>query len=259
VVDFHAEVIVLSQRDFREADALVTLFAREQGKQRAVARGLKKPSSSLRPCLQPFCHSRLHVRRGRELGLVTQGRALNFFPDLREDIEATAMAAYLMELVEKGLEEADPHPRLFDDLLQVLQHLECRAAAAPLLLRWFELRLAAETGYRPHLQECADCGTGRPGKHFSVSQGGLLCDRCAGAAAGTLSLDGESCALLLALGGARPDTVLRLRASARAQALLEEVLGRHLEYHLDRRFVFRQLLRSLRAPGAGSGRRPAAD
>lgn len=49
------EAIVLKNQDFIETDKIVTFFARREGKLRAVAKGIKKPNSSLRGAVQPFC------------------------------------------------------------------------------------------------------------------------------------------------------------------------------------------------------------
>ena len=42
---FRLEAIVLKRSDFGEADRLLTLFSREQGKLRAIAKGARKPQS----------------------------------------------------------------------------------------------------------------------------------------------------------------------------------------------------------------------
>jgi DNA repair protein RecO (recombination protein O) len=76
---YRSRSIVLKNMDFKETDKLVTVFSEDQGKMRAVAKGVKKPNSSLRACVQPFCCSQLFFNGGRELDVITQGRLLDFF------------------------------------------------------------------------------------------------------------------------------------------------------------------------------------
>ena len=81
---YNAPVIIIKSIDFSEADKLVTVFSEQYGKLRAIARGIKKPKSSLRSCVQPFCYSQLHFYRGRDLELITQGKLLDFFGNSRK-------------------------------------------------------------------------------------------------------------------------------------------------------------------------------
>ena len=44
---FRTQAIILSRRDFGEADRLLTLFTPHHGKIRAIAKGARKPSARL--------------------------------------------------------------------------------------------------------------------------------------------------------------------------------------------------------------------
>ena len=112
-MNYRSRAIILKTIDYRDADKLVTLFSEKHGKVRAVARGVKKPASSLRVCLQPFCHSNLYLSGGKELENVTQGKLIDFFPNIREDIDLTLQVLYLMELLDKSLMDHMALPSLY--------------------------------------------------------------------------------------------------------------------------------------------------
>jgi DNA repair protein RecO (recombination protein O) len=122
-VYYNAPVIIIKSIDFSEADKLVTVFSEQYGKLRAIARGIKKPKSSLRSCVQPFCYSQLHFYRGRDLELITQGKLLDFFGNSREDLERTLYSTYLMEMLDKSLLDRMPVPGLFGLTLNTLQSI----------------------------------------------------------------------------------------------------------------------------------------
>ena len=67
----------------------LTIFSEKEGKITAVAKGIKKTRSSLRGCVQPFCHSLLFYNRGKEMDLITQGKIIDFFGNSREDMNRT--------------------------------------------------------------------------------------------------------------------------------------------------------------------------
>lgn len=243
---YQTEAIILKNQDFKETDKLVTLLTREEGKMRAVAKGIKKPSSTLRGVTQPFCHCQLQISRGRELHIITQGRIISFYGSIREDFNRTLQAVYLMELLDKSLLEADPHPRLFDATLLVLQCLDSESYF-PLLMRWFELALTGELGYKPELDRCAVCQEEEGGLGFSIAAGGLLCGRCTAQHPGeTVPLDGETLALLRSLAEKEPRVLKRMKVSPRAARALESLLEKYLEYYLERKFHTKHIIRSLK-------------
>jgi len=239
------EAIILKNHDFKEADKLVTFFARREGKLRAIAKGIKKPNSSLRGVIQPFCYSCLHVSRGRELDLITQGRIIEFFGSVREDMVKTLHVLYLMELLDKSLAEADPHPEVFDTTLSVLRYLE-EGSFSALAVRWFELKLARELGYAPGLQKCVLCGREKV-VVLSIEHGGVLCDLCdtANRCGLVFALDGESWALLRILDQRDLSFLKRVKPSPRALQAVEQILERYLEYHLGHRLNTKSVIRNI--------------
>lgn len=240
------EAIIIKNQDFRETDKIVTFFSRKEGKLRAIAKGIRKPNSSLRPAIQPFCYSCLHLSRGRELDIITQARTVEFYGNLREDTVKTVHGVYLMELLDRGLLEADPHPEVFDALLTVLRWLDDISFSA-LAIRWFEVKLAQELGYALGLQECTQCG-GKRVTAFSVELGGVLCDRCweTSSRHSVFLLEGEAWAVLRDLDKKEITFLQRLRPSDRALQTVELVLEKYLEHHLGQKFNTKDILRKLR-------------
>ena len=211
-----------------------------------VARGIKKPKSSLRGVVQPFCHSRLHISKGRGMGLITQGRILDFYGNIREDLDKTLQAVYLMELLDKCTADADPHPRLFDLARSVLQYMDGQDAST-LVIRWFELRMLTELGFGPKLDRCIRCGQSEALERFSISEGGILCHDCGvSSQAEVLELSGETLAVLRVLAARDLHFLKRLRVSERALSQVENLLERFLAYHLERRFNLKNILKFLK-------------
>lgn len=240
---YKSRSIILKSRDFRDSDQLLTIFNEKEGKITAVAKGVKKPKSSLRGCVQPFCHSLLHYSRGKNMDLVTQGKIIDFYGNSREDITRTLYAVYLMELLDKSLMERVPVPELYAVLLQVMQLMNERGLDL-LLIRYFESRLLVNLGYKPVLNQCVLCG-GRNfhDYFFSLSEGGLLCHSCRTQGMSLIRLRGESLGLLKLLCDGSLQTVQRVKATPAALQQLEYFLEKYIEYYLERKFKVKNTIR----------------
>ncbi len=110
---YKTEAIVLRQQALGEADRIVTLFTREYGKLRAAAKGIRRPASRLGGRLEPFTHARLLLARGRTLDVIAQAEIVEAFAGVRADLIRSAYAAYVAELVDRGLADRDPHQEVF--------------------------------------------------------------------------------------------------------------------------------------------------
>ena len=246
---YSSEAIVLRRTDFGEADRVLTLFTPVYGKVRAIAKGARRTTSRLAGHLEPFTRTQLLLATGRELDIVTQAEARERLDALREDLWHATGAWYIAELVDRFLEEADPHPHLYRLFTSTLRLLDDGAAemlksgkngnAAPpprswIALRYFELHLLDELGYRPALHTCAGCDTPlRPEENgYNAELGGCLCPTCSRYAQRRLSL--PALKVLRLLQTTEWEAVPRLRLDTSLRAEIEGTLQATLRYHLDR-------------------------
>jgi DNA repair protein RecO (recombination protein O) len=172
--------IVLRHADWGEADRLVTLYTREQGKLRAVAKGVRKITSRKAGHLEPFTQVKLQLARGRDLFIVTQADTVDAYLPLRASLELTGTASYLVELIDRFVyEEEGTIPTLYRLLADTLKRL-ATGEDPWLAVRYYEMRLLDYLGFRPQLTECANCGRKieAEDQFFSYSAGGVICPRC---------------------------------------------------------------------------------
>src|SRR6476646_11311739 len=126
---YSTEAICLRRTDFGEADRILTLFTPTYGKVRAVAKGVRRTTSRLAGHLEPFTRTQLLLATGRDLDIVTQAEAKERLDALRQDVGHATGAGYVAELVDRFLEDADPHPRLYTLFVETLRLLDDGAAA----------------------------------------------------------------------------------------------------------------------------------
>jgi DNA repair protein RecO (recombination protein O) len=114
---YKAEAIVLRSMVYKEADRILTLFTREEGKVSAIARGVRKTTSRLRGAVQLFSHTHLVLYSGRSLDTVSQGDAEEHFSYLEQDLERFSTASYCAELVDRLTQAREQQPKVFFLLL----------------------------------------------------------------------------------------------------------------------------------------------
>ncbi len=95
--------IVLSRFDYGEADRILTLVSPELGTFKAIAKGIRRPTSRLGGSLEPLAELRLQLARGRTFDVVTQVAVVHAWLRLRDSLESAATAWYLAELADRSL------------------------------------------------------------------------------------------------------------------------------------------------------------
>ncbi|TCI25703.1 DNA repair protein RecO [Exiguobacterium sp. SH3S2] len=168
--------IVIRTVNYGESNKVVTLFTEELGKVAVMARGAKKPGSRLHAASQPFVEAVYIFPASRGLGQLKSSDVITSYPEIRKDVERMAYAVYLLELVDKTVEDRVPNRPLYRILNDALQALN--AGMDPeIITHHFELRIMYLLGVAPVLTGCVRCNDVTDPMFFSVTSGGFLCSR----------------------------------------------------------------------------------
>jgi DNA repair protein RecO (recombination protein O) len=221
--------VVLRSWKLGEADRIVSIMTRENGKVRAVAKGVRKPSSRFGARLEPTSHLALQLYRGRgELDVVTQVETVDRFGTLRNDLDRWARASAMLEAVEQVSQDREPNDRLYEMLVRALRTLV--ANESPLVVAAFFLKLLALEGFEPAVDACVACGSDGPLVAFDLGEGGTVCVDCRRGTA----LEPAALELLQAILGGRLAAALAEPAS-RATHAVDVLATRLVEHQLERR------------------------
>jgi DNA repair protein RecO (recombination protein O) len=180
-----AEALVLRTTDWSDTSRIATLWTREFGKIRALAKGARRLKSPFESALDLLTHcSIVFLRKSSgSLDLLTEARVVQRFGRLHTDLSALYAAYYVAELLTDWTEDYDPHPPLFDEALATLQDVGLSSPQSseigPRIMR-FESMLLRELGFNPTLETCGACGEALsgPAQWFSAAAGGVVCIRC---------------------------------------------------------------------------------
>ncbi|HWT05600.1 MAG TPA: DNA repair protein RecO, partial [Xanthomonadales bacterium] len=153
------DAIVLRARPLGEADRVYTLLTRERGKVDAVAKGVRRPRSSLGGRLEPLAEVRVALHKGRSLDVVTEARTIKSYWDGLVRPDALATASLFAETVDMFCEPDLALPEIYALLAGAIGAVAASGAPAGLVPR-FQLRLLHALGLAPADDACVRCGQG---------------------------------------------------------------------------------------------------
>ena len=245
---YQTEAIIIKKIKLGEADRILTLYTPHLGKIQAVAKGVRRPRSKLAGHLELLTHSLVSLARGRNLDTITGSQTINSFLPLKSDLMLTSYGLYATELVDQFTADHIENYPLFQLLLETLQRL-CQAANNDLVLRYFELHLLNQVGYRPQLQQCVSCH--RPlepiTNSFCPSAGGMLCPSCRQSQPLTYPLSVNALKVLRLLQSSDYGTMVKLRMPPELSQQLTAVMRDYLKYLLEREIKSAAWLDTLRS------------
>lgn len=145
---YSAEGIILSRRNYGEADRVITIFCKHQGKVRVVAKGVRRINSRKKGALELFNHSRFFFARGRNMDIVAEVETKHNFNVWRKDLSRVGVAYHLCELVNRLTPLEQEHSEIFDLLFESLNSLDKIDywAIFP-YIQSFKVKLLEELGY----------------------------------------------------------------------------------------------------------------
>lgn len=173
------EGIVLKYTNLGEADKILTILTRNNGKIKAIAKGCRKSKSSLLSSSEIFVFSEFVLYKGTNFYHISQAVTRETFYNIRKDLLRLSYATYFAELAETVSDEEIPSERLFMLLAKTLYYLSRGEIPMGILHLAYQLKLMDISGYRPNLMRCVGCRkVSDEYKRFSVNLGGVVCEDC---------------------------------------------------------------------------------
>jgi DNA repair protein RecO (recombination protein O) len=200
-----SEALVLRTYPLKEADLIVSFFARDQGKLRGVAKRARRPKSNFGAGLERLSHVRMAYFQSetRELVNLESCELIHSQFGLISDYWTSVALDYFAEVSDQLLPSEEPSEKFFRLLLAVLESLQApEAGKAWRAVTYFSLWSLRLSGWLPELHVCLGCGSlledpENPQRaFFGRGQAGLMCSHCKRSAGGSSwELSAESRAL----------------------------------------------------------------
>lgn len=188
---YRDQAVVIRTQKLGEADRIVTLFSREHGRIRAVAKGVRRTKSKFGARLEPGSYVDIQLYTGKTFDVVTQVESLENFGDaISHDYQKWTIASAILEAAERFTSnEGEPALQQFLLLTGALKALTHESHDPSLILDAYLLRSLSIAGYAPSMTICSRCEAAGPHKYFSLVGGGSVCINCKPSASATPSVE----------------------------------------------------------------------
>jgi DNA repair protein RecO (recombination protein O) len=192
-----SEAIVLRTYPLREADLLVTLFTRTEGKVKGVARAAKKSRRRFGGALEPLTWVRAYYedRERQELARLDSCDILESPLSTSVDYPRVVALEHVAEALDELLPDREANDAIYRLAVSVLRQL--RTGSIWMALTYFQLWLVRLVGFLPELSACGNCGQSLNGSKafYHALADGLMCGRHKRLASSELSAESRAVAL----------------------------------------------------------------
>ena len=169
--------IVLRETEYLDADKLLDVLTKDQGRVTLRARGVRRSKGTLKSACQLLCYAEFTFTDVKGKAVITEAAPIEQFRELRDDLELLSLASYFSQVTELLSQQDAPDAALLSLLLNCLYGLSRLKRPQLLVKSAFELRAACLAGFQPELGGCAACGRDQP-EFFDVAHGTLVCAGC---------------------------------------------------------------------------------
>jgi DNA repair protein RecO (recombination protein O) len=232
VATYRDQAVVLRTQKLGEADRIITLFTKEHGRIKAVAKGVRRTKSKFGARLEPTSYVDLQLYAGKSLDIVTEVTSIeNFGEALSADYKNWTTANSILEAAERFTEnEHEPALQQFNLVVGALRALAHGTYDSSLILDAYLLRSLSVAGFAPSMTVCSRCDKPGPHKYFSLVGGGSVCVDCKPSAAATPTP--ETLQLMADLLTGEWHGAVDSEAKSRREA--SGLIAAYLQWHLER-------------------------
>jgi DNA repair protein RecO (recombination protein O) len=249
--------IIFKRTNIGEADKILTLYTRERGKVRCVAKGSRRPSSKLVGHLDIFNISEINLVKGRSLDIITGCRTINDLSYVKQDLLATSQLYLIAEMIHYLIHDEQKDETLFD----VLEH---SLATADEIIRqengdiryqismltWATCTKILDClGVFPQTDMCVSCrepiNQNSPKLVMHERGEGLLCVACATSQPQAYLMDREAIKLLRILQREPLERSIHIQVSDETQDAFGKLFTGMIAYQLEKESQAQRLTKTI--------------
>lgn len=154
------DAVVLRSIDYRDQSKILTLYTKDFGRISAIAKGARNTQSKFASAFEVGSHIAvvLYKKSTRDIQNISDASLKTSYFTLTSSLEKLNALHQILELVRLCTEDDEPNLKLFNLLLETLQHISCFKSNELNLVFYFQIKLISYLGFTPNFKECAVSG-----------------------------------------------------------------------------------------------------
>ena len=150
----NTKALVLKTFPYGETSLISRCFTKEKGKVSFIIKGAQSKKNLISPYFQPLSYIQIiySEKENRELQIVSKVNFVNIWLKIPESLKKMILLQSVLEITDFTLETNDPHPRLFDILIDIINNFENNQIKETLIFWFYECELLSEMGFRIDLK-----------------------------------------------------------------------------------------------------------
>lgn len=142
------EAIVLKSANTGEVDRLLTIYSKELGKVRILAKGVKKIESKLRYSIEPFSYVQLILIEGRSFYILKDAVLIDQFLGVKRDLKKLVVAQKIREIIDQAIVGQEKDEDVWDLILRTFKKINQELIELSIVKEFFK-NLIVFLGYDP--------------------------------------------------------------------------------------------------------------
>jgi len=146
--------LVLKTFPYGETSLISRCFTKEKGKISFIIKGAQSKKNLISPYFQPLSYIQIiySEKESRELQIVSKVNFVNIWLKIPASLKKMTLLQSVLEITDFTLETNDPHPRLFDKLIDIINNFDKNQIKETLIFWFYECELLSEMGFRINLE-----------------------------------------------------------------------------------------------------------
>lgn len=170
--------IIIAENNMGDFDKMLTMLTPGVGKISCVAKGARRPKSSLLAGTQFLCFGEYVMFKGQEHYTINSCDTIEVFYNLRTDLDKLEYAVNITKIIQDVTNENENSYKILQLYLNTLYMLSETEKNADFITSVFKIKLLCFLGFKPRIEECTNCKTRNNLYYFSIKDNGLKCESC---------------------------------------------------------------------------------
>ena len=170
--------IIIAENNMGDFDKMLTMLTPGLGKISCVAKGARRPKSSLLAGTQFLCFGEYVLYKGQEHYTINSCDSIEFFYNIRIDLDKLKYATYITKIINDVTNENENTYKILQLYLNTLYMISETDKNPDFILSIFKIKLLCFLGFRPQIEKCTTCGSTENLTYFSIKDNGIKCEEC---------------------------------------------------------------------------------